>query len=261
MVPGGRVALISAMVILAAGCSGPAGDAAGTSSGTAPISGQVLVSAAASLTDAFVGIEAAFEVAYPGTDVSLNFGPSSGLREQILEGAPVDVFASANTANMDQVYTEGLVAGEVRTFARNRLTIAVPAGNPAGVTGPGDLGREELLVGLCAATVPCGDFARTALARAGVEPAIDTNEPDVRALLTKLGAGELDAGIVYITDVAAAGGEVEPIEIPDQANVVADYPIAVMTDSSNPDAAVAFVDFVTSDAGERILADHGFETP
>jgi molybdate transport system substrate-binding protein len=261
MVPSRRLALIPALVVLCAGCTGPGGDAGRTPTRTPTINGEVLVSAAASLTDAFAEIEAAFEVAYPGTDVILNFGPSSGLREQILEGAPVDVFASANTANMDQVAAEGLVTGEARIFAHNRLAIAVPAGNPAGITGPADFGREELLIGLCAATAPCGDFARMALTRAGVDPALDTNEPDVRALLTKLGAGELDAGIVYVSDVAAAGGEVEAIEIPDEANVVADYPIAAITHSPNPGAAAAFVDFVVSNAGERILADHGFEAP
>lgn len=262
MVLHGRLALIPVLVALSAGCIGPAGDAVATTSSDIPtIDGEVLVSAAASLTDAFVDIEAAFEAAHPGTDVILNFGPSSGLREQILEGAPVDVFASANTANMDQVAGEGLVAGQPRIFAHNRLAIAVPAGNPAGITGPSDLGREDLLIGLCASSVPCGDFARTALARAGVDPAIDTNESDVRALLTKLGAGELDAGITYVTDVVAAGGEVEAIGLPDEANVVAAYPIAVMTDSSNPGTAAAFVDFVISDAGERILVSHGFEAP
>jgi molybdate transport system substrate-binding protein len=261
MVPSRRLALIPVLVVLSAGCAGPAGDAATSSSNTSAISGEVLVSAAASLTDAFAEMEAAFEADHPGTDVILNLGPSSGLREQILEGAPVDVFASANTANMDQVAGEGLVAGESWIFAHNRLAIAVPAGNPAGITGLPDLGREDLLIGLCAAAVPCGDFARTALALAGVDPAIDTNEPDVRALLTKLGAGELDAGITYLTDVVAAGGEVEAIDMPDEANVVADYPIAVMTYSPNPGAAAAFVDFVISDAGGRILVSHGFEAP
>src|SRR5690606_38345755 len=137
-------------------------------------------------------------------EVMLNLGPSSGLREQILEGAPVDVFASANSENMEQVAQAGEV-DEWFVFARNRLTIAVPAGNRAGITGLDDFGRDDLVIGLCAEAVPCGDLARETLASAGITPAIDTNEPDVRALLTKLEADELDAGIVYLTDLVSGG--------------------------------------------------------
>ena len=163
------------------------------------VEGELLVSAAASLTDAFAEIESAFEEANPDVDVVLNLGSSSALREQILEGAPADVFASANTSNMDQVAEAGELSGEAEIFATNSLQIAVPTGNPGGVTGLEDFAREELLIGLCAEDVPCGDFGRQALAKAGVIPSIDTNEPDVRALLTKIEAGELDAGITYVT--------------------------------------------------------------
>jgi molybdate transport system substrate-binding protein len=166
-------------------------------------SSEVLVSAAASLTDAFSEIETEFERANPSIDVVLNFGGSSALREQILAGAPADVFASANQANMQRIAGEGFVTEAPIDFAINRLEIAVPAGNPASVTSITDLAKADLLIGLCAATVPCGDFARDALAAASVVPAVDTDEPDVRALLTKIEAGELDAGIVYATDVAA----------------------------------------------------------
>lgn len=218
---------------------------------------QILVSAAASLTDAFGEIEAGFENENPGADVVLNLAASSALREQILEGAPVDVFASANTANMDQLVEAGEVAGEPRVFASNRLQIAVPTGNPAGVSGLSDFTRPELLIGLCAQGVPCGDFARQALQNAGVMPEIDTNEPDVRALLTKVEAGELDAGITYVTDVIAATG-VKGIDIPDQFNVVTEYPIAVLSSAPNPQWAQMFVEFVRSTAGQAILAEYGF---
>jgi len=225
------------------------------------LEGRVLVSAAASLRDAFGEIERAFESAHPRVDVVLNLGSSSTLRAQILEGAPVDVFASANVANMDQVVAAGAVPGEPRIFARNLLVIAVPRGNPAGVRGLQDFAREELLLGLCAEEVPCGAFARQALARAGVVPAIDTNEPDVRALLTRVELGELDAGITYITDVVSSRGRVEGIEIPEEHNVVAEYPIAVLADAPNPEAAAAFVAFVLSREGQAILRKHGFAAP
>lgn len=219
--------------------------------------GEVLVSAAASLSVAFGELEAAFEESNPGVDVVLNLGASSALREQILEGAPVDVFASADTANMDAVVAVDLADTPV-VFARNALEIVVPAGNPGGVVGPESFADESLLVGLCAEDVPCGRLAREALAAAGVTAAVDTNEPDVRALLTKVAAGELDAGIVYVTDVAAARG-VEGIEIPDA--VATDYPIVVLRAAAHPEGAASFVDFVLSAEGRAILAAHGFELP
>ncbi|MFN3217849.1 MAG: molybdate ABC transporter substrate-binding protein [Acidimicrobiales bacterium] len=225
------------------------------------IGGTVLVFAAASLTDAFDDIETAFEAEYPGVDVQLNLAGSSSLREQILEGAPADVFASANQSNMDQLIEAGEVGGDAPVFAANLLQIAVPAGNPAGVTGLEDFAREELLIGLCAEGVPCGDFAREALANAAVEASIDTNEPDVRALLTKIGADELDAGIVYVTDVTAADDLVEGVDIAEDVNVVAGYPIAPLDGAPNPDAAAAFVDFVLSEEGQAILVSYGFAAP
>lgn len=223
--------------------------------------GEVVVSAAASLTDAFADIEAAFELAHPGVDVVLNLGSSSSLREQILEGAPVDVFASADTSNMDQLVEAGEVVGDPEVFAHNLLQIAVPATNPGDVTGLADFAREELLIGLCHEEVPCGRYARQALDEAGVEPVIDTNEPDVRALLTKVEAGELDAAITYVTDIASVGGAVEGIRIPEEHNVAVDYPIAVLAGAPEPEAARAFVSFVLSGEGKEILADHGFSVP
>lgn len=232
-----------------------------TANAEAGLAGELLVSAAASLTDAFAEVEAAFETANPGVDVVLNLGSSSSLREQILEGAPADVFASANTSNMDQVAEAGEVEGEAQIFVLNELQIAVPADNPAGITGLDDFGSEDLLIGLCAEEVPCGSFGREALAKAGVTPAIDTNEPDVRSLLTKVEAGELDAGIVYVTDVLTTAGAVKGIEIPDDFNVVAAYPIAALVNAPNPDAAAGFVEFVLSDEGQAILVGFGFTAP
>jgi molybdate transport system substrate-binding protein len=222
--------------------------------------GQVRIFAAASLTDAFEEIAMAFEAAEPAFDVQLNLGGSSSLREQILEGAPADVFASANTSNMDQVIEAG-EASSWATLATNILQIAVPAGNPGGVTGLSDFAREELLIGLCAEGVPCGDFGRQALDAAGVLAAVDTNEADVRALLVKIEAGELDAGIVYVTDVRAAGDRVEGVDIAPASNVVATYPIATLTNAPNPDGASAFVAFTLSEEGRAVLARYGFSLP
>lgn len=222
---------------------------------------QLLVSAASSLTDAFGAIEEEYEAAHSDVDVVLNLAGSSTLREQILEGAPADVFASANLENMDQVVAAGEAVGSPEIFAHNVLQIAVPAGNPAGVNGLEDLSDESLFIGLCAEGVPCGDFAREALRNAGVDPSIDTNEPDVRSLLTKVQAGELDAGITYVTDVAATAGAAEGVEILETVNVVARYPIAVLAGASSRESADAFIEFVLSDRGQMQLAEFGFSSP
>jgi molybdate transport system substrate-binding protein len=242
--------LLATALVLVAGC----GD------DSDPESSELVVFAAASLTDAFEEVADAFEDENPGTAVELNFAASSALREQIVEGAPADVFASANGPNVDAI----VQAGEAETsevFALNQLEIVVPAGNDAGVSGLEDFARDELFVGLCAEEVPCGEFGRQALANAGVEPSIDTNEPDVRALLAKLESGDLDAGLVYRTDVQSAGDTVEGIEVPEDDNVIAAYPIAVLARSEEPDLADAFVAFVLSAEGQAIMAAYGFDGP
>lgn len=221
---------------------------------------ELVVSAAASLADAFASIESAFEEAYPGVDVVVNLAGSSALREQILEGAPVDVFASASRSDMDRVVAAGETVGEPRVFASNLLQIAVPPDNPGGVVGLGDFANEDLLIGLCADDVPCGDFAREVLANAGVVPSVDTNEGDVRSLLTKIEGGELDAGIVYVTDVVSSRA-VEGVGIPEEVNVVAEYPIGVMANGADRDGAAAFIEFVLSEEGQAIMAEFGFSSP
>lgn len=241
---------ISSISLLAvvAGCSGPA-----------PERRDIVVSAAASLTDALAAIETGFEDAYPAMDVRLNLGASSALREQILEGAGVDVFASADVANMEALIEAG-EAESSQVFAANLLQIAVPAGNPAGITGLADFARDEFVIGLCVEGVPCGDFARQVLTTAGVAPAVDTNETDVRALIAKIQVGELDAGIAYVTDVLASEG-VEGIDIAPESNVVAEYPIAVLNGAPNSDGAKTFVGYVISADGQEILQRFGFGPP
>jgi molybdate transport system substrate-binding protein len=178
----------------------------------------------------------------------------------VLAGAPADVFASADTSNMDQLVAAGAAADPV-PFAANELQIAVPAGNPGGVDGLDDLADDGLLIGLCAEDVPCGRFASEALAAAGVTAAVDTFATDVRALLTQLASGDLDAGVVYRTDVLAADGTVDGIDIPAEQNVIATYPIAALTEAPNAGAAWAFVAFVLSTAGQAILGSYGFSAP
>ena len=220
----------------------------------------ITVFAAASLSDAFAELAEAYEAANEGVSVELSFAGSSSLREQLLAGAPADVFASANEANMDQVIEAGEVAS-AEVFVTNHLQIAVPAGNPAGIEGLDDFADGDLLIGLCAEEVPCGSLGRQALEAAGVTPAPDTEEPDVRALLTKVEAGELDAGLVYVTDVISSGDGVDGIDIPAEVDVVASYAIGTVTGSANPDAATAFVEFVGSVEGRAILERSGFGRP
>lgn len=249
-----KVALIGLLSLsLVSACSGGLLD-------TETARTEIVVSAAASLTDVFAELEAIFEQANPQWDVILNLAGSSALREQILEGAPVDVYASANRSNMDRVIAAG-EASDSRVFARNLLQIAVPAGNPGGIVGLEDLGRDDLAIGLCAEGVPCGEFAIRALAKADVDPAVDTYEPDVRSLLTKIEAGELDAGITYRTDVAAARDRVQGIDIPEEDNVYAEYLIAAISGSPHGQGGSAFVDFVFSDQARTVLGAHGFLEP
>jgi molybdate transport system substrate-binding protein len=193
--------------------------------------------------------------------VQVSFAGSSALATQISQGAPADVFASANEAQMAVVSDAGLAAGEPQVFAANVLQIAVPAGNPAGVTGLADLAREELAIAVCAPQVPCGAAAEDVLAAAGVTAAPDTLEEDVRAALTKVELGEVDAALVYTTDVTAAGDAVEGIDVPEAEQRPNDYPIAALADAPNPEAAAAFVELVRSDEGRQALADAGFRVP
>ncbi|MBK9559927.1 MAG: molybdate ABC transporter substrate-binding protein [Candidatus Microthrix sp.] len=256
-----RAMLVGILALGVVACGGDGETDAAPKAEGGDVEGEVLVFAAASLTDAFGDIKTAFEEDNPDAEVQLNFSGSSALREQILSGAPADVFASANESNMADVVDADEVAGEPQIFVTNELQIAVPAGNPGKVKGLDAFANDDLLIGLCAVEVPCGDFAREALEGVGVEPAIDTNEPDVRALLTKIGSDELDAGIVYVTDVTSAGDRVEGIDIPADDNVVAEYPIAQLTGAPNGAGAKSFKEFVLSDEGQEILTGYGFGTP
>jgi len=254
----------SAVLLGLTGC-GDSGSA-GTQQNSPPestaggVTGEITVFAAASLTEAFTEIETAFEEANPGADVQFNFAGSSTLAQQINQGAPVDAFASASPKQMQAVVDAGNGAGEGTVFVENTLQIVVPAGNPARVTGLADFGKQELAIALCAEQVPCGAAALQALLSAGVTPAPDTLEQDVKAVLTKVMLNEADAGLVYRTDVLAAGSGVEGIDFPEAAQAVNEYPIVALAGAPNVQGARAFVDYVLSDEGRAVLAKHGFGT-
>lgn len=223
--------------------------------------GDVTVFAAASLTDAFEELGAAFTTAHPGADVTFNFAGSAELAAQIVEGAPADVFAAADQHNMRTVTDAGGHATEPVVFTTNRAEIVVEPGNPHGISGLADLIDDELIVVACSPEVPCGRYAEQVLDNAGLGVTFKSLEHNVRAVVSKVVIGEADAGIVYATDVIAAGDAVHGVPIPDDVNVVAEYPIAVTRGAAHPEAAEAFVDFVLSSAGQSILESHGFAAP
>lgn len=241
------------LVLLAAACGGDDDDSTSAdespSAECADVSGDVQVLAAASLTDAFEDVATAFERC-GDVSVTFSFGGSSSLVQQIADGAPADVLATADEKTMGEVDE----AGEAEVFAHNQIVLAVPEGNPGDVAGLDDLAQGDLFVGLCAAEVPCGKLGAQWLTDAGVAPSVDTFEPDVRSLLTKLEAGELDAGLVYATDVRAAGNAVEVIDVASPEAPITSYPILGLTD-----AGTTFAAFVVGDQGQAILADHGFQ--
>jgi molybdenum ABC transporter, periplasmic molybdate-binding protein len=252
-----RALAVAAAALLLAGCAAPAADPEPASEGP---TGTVTVLAAASLTDVFDDLAARFEAEHPGVDVVLSYGGSSALAEQVVSGSPADVFASANESTMAIVSDAGLAVAPV-VFATNSLELVVSAGNPGGVTGLADLARPELAVALCDPVVPCGSAAQRLLDRVGVVARVDTLEEDVRAVLTKVALGEVDAALVYRTDAIAAGADVEGIEVPEAASLLTRYPVALLADARNPAAAQSFVDFVLGEVGRRVLTGAGFGAP
>ncbi len=217
----------------------------------------VTVYAAASLSEAFEDLATEYETANPGVDVRLSFAGSARLAAQIIAGARADVFASADMANMNRVSTDGRTAAPPVVFARNRLALVIPAGNPGDVTGLEDLADDGLVIAVCAPEVPCGALAERVLADAGVAIEADTEETSVRAVLTKVTLGEADAGLVYATDVAAGGNKVSQVPLGPQIRFN-DYPVASISDRTE---VADFVAFVTGTDGQHILSSHGFEAP
>jgi len=239
-----RVLLTALTLSLAGACAGDDEDAGG----------DITVFAAASLTSAYEELGALYEEQHDGATVELNFAASSELAVQIAEGAAVDVFASADQVNMDKVANE--VDGEPSIFATNRLTILTEPGNPKGIEDVAGLADPELIIVSCGPEVPIGAYSQEVFETAGVDVEIDSEEADVKAVVSKVVLGEADAGLVYVTDAVAAGDAVASVEIPGDLNVVAEYPIAAL----DADGA-AFRDLVLSEEGQAILAEYGFAAP
>jgi molybdate transport system substrate-binding protein len=252
-------AALTAAALLSA-CGSSDGDTAASAGSSSGLTGQITVFAAASLTGSFTALGKTFEAAHPGTKVNFSFGPSSGLATQITAGSPADVFASASGKTMDTVVA-AKAANTATTFAKNVMEIAVPPDNPAKITAVADLAKPGVKVALCAAEVPCGVGARAVFTNAKLSVKPVTEEVDVKATLTKVQLGEVDAGVVYVTDVLAAGDKVKGIEIPADVNASTSYPISTLTGSKNTALAQAYVDYVLSADGTQALTDAGFQKP
>jgi molybdate transport system substrate-binding protein len=264
------VGLAAAAVVTLAACS--SGSSPGSAAASAPaatpapassspaLSGSVTVFAASSLKEAFTTIGRQFEAANPGTKVTFSFGASSTLAAQIAQGAPADVFASASPKNMTQVVTAGDASSPVN-FVKNVMEIAVPPSNPGKVAGLADLAKSSVKVALCQPQVPCGTVAAKVFKNASVTVKPVTLQPDVKSVLTQVELGNVDAGVVYVTDVTSAGAKVKGIVIPGSVNASTEYPIAALSHSSNSALARAFVAYVLSDAGQSVLTADKFQKP
>ena len=232
-----------------------------TPASTPAARGAITVFAAASLTESFGEIGSAFQTEHPDSEVTFSFDGSSALVTQIGQGAPADVFASADEANMKKLTDAAGNQGEPVIFATNELQIIVAPGNPKGITSVADLAKSDVTFVTAAPEVPIGKYTQQVLDSAGVTVTPVSLEQNVKGIVTKVTAGEADAGIVYKTDVIAAGDKAEGVEIPADLNVIAKYPIVTTKESTNPATAQAFIAFVLSDQGQKILAAHGFSAP
>ena len=259
----------AAGLVLALGLAGCGSGNSGGSGGAAPsggtsadnVTGTVTVLAASSLTGVFNSLGKTFEGAHPGVKVTFSYGGSSTLAQQIVNGAPADVFAAASPGTMKTVTDAGLASGTPSVFVRNQLVIAVPPDNPKHIASLADLAKPGVKVALCAEAVPCGSAAKTALAAGGVSVTPVTLEQDVKAALSKVELGEVDAALVYRTDAKADSGKVTGIEFPESAKAINDYPIAALKNASNPTGAAAFVAFIKSPQAQTELARSGFQSP
>ncbi|HEY7921049.1 MAG TPA: molybdate ABC transporter substrate-binding protein [Streptosporangiaceae bacterium] len=261
-----RFAVIAAglAAVAVAGCSS-SGGSGGSSSGasgspSAASTGTITVFAAASLMGTFTQLGKQFEAAHPGDTVKFSFGPSSGLATQITSGAPADAFASAAPANMDTVVQAG-DASNPQDFAKNTMEVAVPPKNPGKVKSVNDLAKKSVKVALCQPQVPCGVVAAEVFKNAGIKVKPVTLQPDVKSVLTQVELGSVDAGMVYVTDVMAAGTKVKGVTISDKDNASTLYPIATISDSKHKSIAQSFVAYVLSPAGQQVLTAAGFQKP
>jgi molybdate transport system substrate-binding protein len=254
-----RFAVIAA-VLAAAAAAGCSSGTSSPSASPASSTGTITVFAAASLTESFTQLGKQFEAAHPGDTVKFSFGPSSGLAEQITSGAPADVFASAAPGNMDDVVSAG-DASSPQNFAKNTMEVATPPDNPGNVESVKDLADDSVKVALCQPQVPCGVVAAEVFKNVGITVKPVTLQPDVKSVLTQVETGNVDAGMVYVTDVQAAGSKVNGVTIPASDNASTLYPIATINSSKHKSIAQAFMNYVLSPAGQQVLKAAGFESP
>ncbi|MEV8428812.1 molybdate ABC transporter substrate-binding protein [Streptomyces sp. HUAS 31] len=257
----------AAALLALSACSSSDSDSAKTSDSSASasasdkLSGEVTVFAAASLKESFTTLGKEFEKEHPGTKVTFSFGGSDALAASITGGAPADVFASASPKTMKIVTDAGDAAGTPATFVRNQLEIATLPGNPDKIASLKDLTKSDLKVVLCDKTVPCGAAAEKAITASKLKLTPVSYEEDVKSALNKVVLKEADAAVVYKTDVKAAGDKVEGVEFPESADAINDYPITVLKESHNSDAAKAFIALVQSSEGQKVLSEAGFLQP
>ncbi|WP_037890467.1 molybdate ABC transporter substrate-binding protein [Streptomyces viridochromogenes] len=256
----------AAALLALSACSSPsASDVSakpgGSSASSAKLSGTVMVFAAASLKESFTTLGREFEKEHPGTRVTFNFGGSDSLAASITAGAPADVFAAASTKTMAIVTDKQDNASAPVAFVRNQLEIATLPGNPDKISSLKDLTRSDLKVVLCDTTAPCGSAAEKALAAGNLKLTPVSYEQDVKSALTKVELKEADAAVVYRTDVKAAGDKVDGVDFPESAGAVNDYPIALLKEAPNPEAAEAFIELVRSAEGQSVLTAAGFLKP
>jgi molybdate transport system substrate-binding protein len=252
------IAALAAIAVAGCSSSGSGGSSGGSSASSS--TGTITVFAAASLTESFTQLGKQFEAAHPGDTVKFSFGPSSGLAEQITSGAPADVFASAAPSNMQQVVSAG-DASSPQNFAKNIMEVATPPNNPGNVKSVNNLAKKSVKVALCQPQVPCGTVAAEVFKNAGITVKPVTLQPDVKSVLTQVETGNVDAGMVYVTDVQAAGSKVKGVEIPAGDNASTLYPIATISSSKHKSEAQAFLSYVLSPTGQQVLAAAGFEKP
>jgi molybdate transport system substrate-binding protein len=260
-----RFAVIAAglAAVAVAGCSSSGSGSSPSSASSSPSAastGTITVFAAASLMGTFTQLGTQFEAAHPGDTVKFSFGPSSGLSTQITSGAPADVFASAAPANMDTVVSAGDAANP-QDFAKNTMEVATPPNNPGKVDSVTDLAKKSVKVALCQPQVPCGVVAAEVFKNASIKVKPVTLQPDVKSVLTQVETGNVDAGMVYVTDVMAAGAKVKGVSIPASDNASTLYPIATISNSKHKSIAQAFVAYVLSPAGQQVLTAAGFQKP
>ena len=255
------IALAVAASLVVTGCAPTPEPSPEPSAETGLLTGSITVFAAASLTQTFEQLAEEFEAEHPGIEITLSFAGSSDLVAQLIEGAPADVFASANEANMTKLVDAGLAVGEPTVFATNVLEIAVPPGNPAGITDFASLAAPELRLVVCAEAVPCGAATAAIEAATGVVLTPVSEENSVTDVLGKVASGEADAGLVYETDVLGADGAVDGIAFPESAEAVNRYPIVQVAGSEHSVLADAFIAYILGPVGAAALAAAGFGTP